>query len=515
MTPHAHEPGLTPKPGAGPYLPGFAADVFISYSHIDDLPFGAEGSRWVTEFHRNLDIRVRAYLGRAATIWRDRKLGGADVFSDEIAAQLRATGILVSVLTPSYLRSEWCHRELQTFVEAAQETGGIDIGRKKRIIKVIKTPVPRTEVPQILDALLGHEFFHMEWGTDLVREFHLDPSPEARREYWAKLDDVAQEIRVLFESILKRGAAAPSSAAQAATATIYLAATSSDLQDQRDILRRELQDRGHTVLPENPLPWSADQLTEAVDRDLKRSQFSIHLLGARYGIVPEGESRSIIELQAALAAQQPATGLHRIIWIPPGLEVTDDRQKNFLETQRLSSDPNDRFELLETSLENLKTHILDRLREAASPPAAAAAAESNGAPRVYVVCEQRDRPEIAWIRQYLMERGYEVILAIAKGEPDQIRQDHLENLMDCDAVLIYWGNADEFWLRTKMRDLIRVRGLGRKRPFSASAVVLAEPANPEKDDFVTRDALVIRAGPAPSAESLEPFASAISGAARG
>src|SRR5579862_3898622 len=145
MKPETNEGASNPRSGGSSYLPGFAPDVFISYSHIDDLPFGEEGSRWVTEFHRNLDIRVRAYLGRAASIWRDRKLTGADIFSDEIAAQLRGTGILVSVLTPSYLRSEWCNRELQTFIEAAQESGGIDVGRKKRIIKVVKTPVARTD----------------------------------------------------------------------------------------------------------------------------------------------------------------------------------------------------------------------------------------------------------------------------------------------------------------------------------------------------------------------------------
>lgn len=489
---------------AGSYLPGFAADVFISYSHIDDLPFGEEGNRWVTEFHRNLDIRVRAYLGRAATIWRDRKLGGSDVFSEEIAAQLRGTGILLSVLTPSYIRSEWCHRELQTFIEAAQESGGIEVGRKKRIIKVVKIPVPHSEVPEILDSVLGHEFYHIDFGTELVREFHLDPSTEARREYWAKLDDVAQEIRVLFESILELST--PKSSAQGDAALVYLAATSSDLQDQRDILRRELQARGHTILPENPLPWKSDQLAEAISRDLGRSQFSIHLIGARYGMVPEGESRSIVELQTELAARQP--GPRRLLWMPPGLSVRDERQIRFIEKLRLTSDPSERFELLETSLESLKTHVLDRLRK----PETREVAEDSGSARVYLVCEQSDRPSIGWIRDYLMDHGCEVILAIAKGEPDQVRQDHIENLRLCDAVLIFWGGADEFWLRTKMRDLARIRALGRTRPFVATAIVVGEPSTPEKEDFITREATIIREQ---NGSALEPFANKLLARGRG
>src|SRR5260370_10648315 len=122
----------------GTYLAGYSADIFISYSHNDDLPFGEDGSRWVSDFHRNLDIRVRAYLGRAAAIWRDPKLGGYAIFSDEIAIQLRRSGLLVSVISPSYLRSDACSRELQTFVAAAQRTGRLDICHKNTSMNIIK-----------------------------------------------------------------------------------------------------------------------------------------------------------------------------------------------------------------------------------------------------------------------------------------------------------------------------------------------------------------------------------------
>jgi hypothetical protein len=492
--------GETAGREGGPYLPGYSADIFISYSHNDDLPFGEEGSRWVTEFHRNLDIRVRAYLGRAAAIWRDPKLAGSDIFSDEIAIQLRGSGLLVSVVSPSYLRSDWCTRELQTFVEGAQQSGGIDIGNKKRIVKVIKTPVPRGELPQILDSILGHEFFRVEFGTDAAREFHLDPSPEARRAYWAKLDDVAQEVRVLIDSILKQGSI--TSQPQVAAQTVYLAITSSDLQNERDTLRRELQDRGYIVLPDHTMPWSGDQFAESVRSDLKRSQLSIHMLGSRYGIVLEGEQRSIVELQSDLATEQD---LGRITWMPPDLSITDERQAAFVKALHSRSHPSDRFELLQTSLESLKTHVLDRLRESRSPTPLQS--DNSGPARIYLVCERRDRAEVAPLRQHLLERGYEVILPLAKGEPDQVRQDHHENLLLCDAVLIYWGGADEFWLRSKVRDLARVRGLGRTGPFAASGVLIADPPSTEKEEFDTRDAMVIR-GAVPA--SIEPFVAALS-----
>lgn len=499
------------------YLPGFSADVFVSYSHIDDEPFGENASRWVTEFHRNLEVRVRTYLGRPVTIWRDPKLTGSDIFSDEIVTQLKHTALLISVVSPGYVHSEWCSRELQTFVQQLEAGGGASVANKNRVVKVIKTPVSRNEIPEILDSVLGYEFYRVEWGSDVVREFLLDPSPEARRAYWARLDDVAQAIKRLFEAIAQDRP--PSGAPAAAGAQIiFLAATTSDLEDHRDLLRRELEDRGHTILPDKPFPQDAQKPAEAVRADLARASVSIHLLGARYGVVPEGETRSIVQLQHDLAAQRDPAGFLRITWIPPGLKPTEERQDRFIDGVRANPGQSGRSELLETSVEELKTFILDRLKKPAQEAPMAKPAQnggSDGPARIYLICDPQDRPAIAALRKHLHDSGFEVVLPLGKGEPDQVREDHQENLRLCDAALIYWGGADEFWLRSKLRDLARARGLGRTGPFRASAVYIAEPASEEKQDFDTREAGLIRHEGPFSPTVLDPFIAQMKEAANG
>jgi hypothetical protein len=37
--------------------------------------------------------------------------------------------------------------------------------------------------------------------------------------------------------------------------------------------------------------------------------------------------------------------------------------------------------------------------------------------------------------------------------------------MDCDAVLIYYGRANDIWLRIKQQELRKIAGYGRKRPL--------------------------------------------------
>jgi hypothetical protein len=139
--------------------------VFISYARIDDLPLTPGEKGWVTRFHRTLKNILSMRLGREAKIWRDDKLQGTDVFSSEIVAQFRGSAALMSIVTPRYLNSEWCTREAREFCEAAQQTGGLVIGNKSRVIKVIKTPVDEHEaqaLPTHMRNLLGFEFFYRQ-----------------------------------------------------------------------------------------------------------------------------------------------------------------------------------------------------------------------------------------------------------------------------------------------------------------------------------------------------------------
>jgi len=51
-------------------------DVFISYSHIDNEPFGDSGRGWVDTFCERLLYFVNPRVGRPVVVWRDRRLTG-------------------------------------------------------------------------------------------------------------------------------------------------------------------------------------------------------------------------------------------------------------------------------------------------------------------------------------------------------------------------------------------------------------------------------------------------------
>ncbi len=59
-------------------------DIFISYSHIDNESFDEDHPGWVDVFHAQLQQFIDFHVGRRTKVWRDRRLTGAEVFSDEI-----------------------------------------------------------------------------------------------------------------------------------------------------------------------------------------------------------------------------------------------------------------------------------------------------------------------------------------------------------------------------------------------------------------------------------------------
>ncbi len=307
--------------------------MFISYAHLDNQELVEGQKGWVANFHRALEIRVGQYLGKKPDIWRDPKLQGNDAFAETLVDQVHGSAILISILSPRYVRSEWTRREVSEFVNSAD--GGTSVGDKYRIFKVLKTPVPRDQHPSELKPILGYEFFKVDPETGRPRELDEIFGPGAQREFWMKVDDVAQDVcsllRILETEKFEAGISAPSE-----RQPVFVAFTTSDVSEQRETLCRDLQQHGYDVLPQRALGTSLSELKNSVKEDLQRCRVSIHLIGGKYGTIPEDCTESVPEIQNRLAAERAASSdLTRLVWISPGLEISNERQSGFLQRLRL------------------------------------------------------------------------------------------------------------------------------------------------------------------------------------
>jgi len=485
------------------YLTGFSSDIFISYNHIDNHQVDARGTLWVDNFHKELHGLINTCVGHPVTIWRDPRVTGSSVFSEEIAQRLRETVILIAIVSPGYVESEWCSREREIFVHAASGNGGLDIGNSRRIIKAVKLPVPIEDLPEVLKPALGFELFSLEEATGKPIDYLFDPKPEAERLYRRTLSHLAQSVADLLKLMFRGSEQTP----QDRTKTVvYLAEPSSELQRERDALRMELEARGCTVVPRQPLPHTIEGCTEVARRELARARISIHFLGKRYGLIPEGGERSLIELQTEMAAALGAS-LKSVLWIPRALEAAEPLQAAYLSRIRTQQTSAANFELIEGSFEDLKNFLVDLLpRERAPEKVKAPVGEldSEAVPQIYVVRDREDREQVAPLIKFLFEHGIEVLTPADEGEEVQLRQDHQENLKACDGVMIWWGKTKKVWLDYMMRDLDRARGLGRTAPFRSKAVCIGSPPAPEKSEFMTHKAQVFSFLSGFSSEALKP-----------
>ena len=480
------------------YLPGFAADICISYSPLDNHHTDVRGTLWVDNFHRELHALVNASIGHPVTIWRDTAPSSSSELSEETADRLRKTGIFVAIVSPSYAASDLCKREREAFVETGRGSGNRENSNSRRIISAYKLPVAVEELPEILALAPGFQLYSVDPQSGRPSDYLFDPRPDAERLYWRTLSDLAQAIAGLLRRI--RSGSSPAGFSPASEKgpgiSVYLAETSSDLRFQREAFLRELEARGCVVLPSQPLSHNIKLCSEQARADLSRAKLSFHFLGEHYSLIPEGGKQSIVELQTELAAERTASGLKSVVWIPRGLQPADDQQRALVERVRNQHATVSGFELLETSFEELKTFLVDLLEGSTSkrekPAAQSAASEPSGFPQIYLVRDKEDRERVATLSKYLFDQGLEVITPADEGEEVQLRQNHEENLKICDGVMIWWGTTKKIWLDYMMRDLDRARGLGRGSPFRAKAVCIGEPVGPEKADFMTHKAQIIR-----------------------
>jgi hypothetical protein len=327
-----------------------------------------------------------------------------------------------------------------------------------------------------------------------------------------KLDDLAHDIAESLEIVEPSTTGTEPAEGDAKPIAVYLAETSYDLREERDVIKRELMGHGHLVLPDRPLPLVGPDCEDAVREQLARCSLSIHLIGKNYGLIPEGVTDSIVVMQSELAIERGTAGeFSRLIWLPPELSSDEERQSQFIELLQTDVRIQEGADLLQTSLEDFKSVVLRRTQPEEKKETKAGVEEApeeeagDGLVRVYVIYDQRDGDGPAPVEDYLFKKGFEVIVPVFDGDEAQVRRDHEENLSICDGVLLYYGAANELWLRRKLREIQKSAAFGRKGPIGVKAIFVAPPETPPKKRLRTREALVLDQREGFDPEALEPF----------
>jgi hypothetical protein len=471
----------------------FTNHLFISYAHIDNEQTEENDPGWVDRFHKSLKAFLDHSIGEDAKIWRDPNLGGGDVFSEEIVSKLLETALLVAILSPRYLKSDSCLKEVEEFCKAAEMHGGLVIDNKMRIHRVMLMPLTAElceKLPGKLGQELGYPFYKEQEGGRFQR---LDPrfGDEFKAAFNLKVasmaDELAEIIRKLSEEENPIPESVPAKPAGPPKPVVYLAECSWDQADDREKIWSELRGTGYTVLPDQGtrMPEMEVEYTAEVDRLLDQCQLSIHVVGANGGMVLNGPGRKdSVQLQNEIAARKSEQrSLSRLIWLP-AVSSAQPEQQSFINALRSKQELQRGGDLIEDNLEGFKNVLRLTLKKLEEPARKEPEAAEPGGHTIYLLCVAADRSATIPLRKFLKEQGLEVQLPVFEGDASTVRQANQELLATCDAVLIFYGAGDEAWKRTTETDLQKIRSSRSGKPLLSIFTYLAAPLTGHKQDCI-------------------------------
>lgn len=461
------------------YVNGFAHDVFLSYSTIDNELLVKDGRGWVDVLLDTLCRELRPRLGaRELAIFIDHETMRSNLpITTQLIEAAQNSATLLVVMSPSYLRSSWCDQERRAFLDAvkARVAGG-------SMLVVRARPVDGHEQPDEFRDLRGIEFFASVPGAAGHRVLGA-PDP-CEPSFCDRIVALAGELALQ----LKRVPAPPPT-----RTSVFIAQATDDLEYRELELRSYLDQAGLKVLPSPQSRYPTTNL--AVYEAALLHELETCALFAQVLSPVQGKRRSFADgkrlpaLQHALALRANKLVLQ---WRDRDLAidaVEDDEHRALLEAAQVCS------------FEEFKRTVADHAKTPNKPtPPPARASEVA----VFVVAAAQDHRLASEVSAALTGLGATCLQIDWTGSPSDIRTEMETNLRECDGLIVIYGETELLWIHEQLRYARRL-----KSTRQAPAIVVLDGPPSDKPD-VPRTAVdlnIVKCRDGVDPEQLRPFVS--------
>lgn len=468
-------------------------DIYISHFNYGNTPAQKEQMQWIQNFSMLFNFSLNRILKRKTNILTTAyfKLNEEDF--EDISITENANNFII-IITPEYLNSKECTEEFHSITE------NIKLSKNKNIFLALSAPIDQKNLKEDLYHFPHYEFFGYNAEDKKIITYNLEKIYE--KKFWNKLNDLCYDVSECFNKKSK----------YVDKKCIFIAETSIDQIENRDVLRRELKRLGLTVLPEQPLPKDTEKINEIMQNLLPACVFSIHIFGEKRGEILNGGDTSNIELEYQIASNYSKIAalannkFFRYIWIPPELEFHDEKQ--LIRIEQLKRDNKNLMDsqVIQAPIEIFKTELYQNYISKDSENNKNSHENSDSQKKkIYLICEYQKHAEVTKLGEWLTKKGFDVIFTSTDISKKEVIQTHKQQLIKSDAVLIYYHSQDNpAWFKTKLQELIKSPGFGKKKPFDAKAVYIKDKLNLEH--FEMLDDFEIIENPEPSKpELLDPF----------
>jgi hypothetical protein len=423
-----------------PYVPGVANDVFISYAHPDNEA-SSDRDRWVSRFVAHLSRELKRRIGLAS----DEEL---KIFFDEHSLRTndnlavfkenaRRSAAFVAIVSPSYLARDWPQAELEAFTAVPSSPG--------RLFAIESLPPERSYPPSVA-SLKRAQFWTQAENSETKQRL----SPD-EKQWDSKVQDVAEHIKALLRQLHDAGGLDEAISRQAsfvegpapALRTVLLAQVTDDLSEDRDQVRRFLEQYGIAALPVGTYPQGGQDFTRAIEADLGRANFFVQLLGPTAARcppdLPKGYARHQYEAAKRVAANRPQFSM--LLWrrtdLDPGAVVNDDRI--------LLTAP----EAMAMTLESFKAEIVRRVEQANAPKRPVLPRSPQSDIHVFINAVEEDQQIADSVQKDFTRNGCTALLPIYGCDAGELRTDLEEKIVWCDAMALVYGEAHPRWISSQ------------------------------------------------------------------
>src|SRR5436853_1173220 len=121
-------------------------------------------------------------------LWYDHRLTGNEELNEGIRAALQASEFLLAVISPGFLKSDWCPRELTEFLASSRRNGRDLPGR---IFRIMKEEVSLGSLQAPLQNARGYKFFERSGERN---QLFYSSSEKYRDKYWDVIEDIAHDF---------------------------------------------------------------------------------------------------------------------------------------------------------------------------------------------------------------------------------------------------------------------------------------------------------------------------------
>lgn len=256
--------------------------------------------------------------------------------------------------------------------------------------------------------------------------------------------------------------------------TVYLAQVSPQSEPLRNKLKQELVSQGFRVLPSVNYPHKDETtLVQAIRQDLKASNLIIHLFGEEVDTRLDGVNNTIEAIQNKVAVKlfqelleddQEVT--KRMIWLADLDRLQNQQYKRFISNLRLERDLHFGGDIYQSTIEELKDIILDKLR-GVKPKRKTKIDLSKDMvlEQIYLINDIGTEDDLFFIKEFLENREYRAVYLNNPSSQREAQAQHDAYLFRSAGVIIIHNEHNIHWVRAKINDLFKIKSKGRKEDF--------------------------------------------------